>query len=95
MPDGSALAIAAIVGLKYLLPLAIIPFPFLAGWANFVLDSVDGDMLLPLGLSDGVYQRMAFLDALKLASVRQLPCPGAQVEQRLGGWTDLHGCRRA
>ncbi len=49
MPDGAALAIAAVVGLKYLLPLAIIPFPFLAGWANFVLDTVDGDVLVPLG----------------------------------------------
>ncbi|MDE2838652.1 MAG: hypothetical protein OXL97_14285 [Chloroflexota bacterium] len=58
MPDGSVLAIAVIVGLKYLLPLAIIPFPFLAGWANFVLDTVDGDLLVPLGLLDGVYQRI-------------------------------------
>jgi hypothetical protein len=30
--------------------------PFGAGWANFALDSVDGDLLVPLGLSDHAYQ---------------------------------------
>ena len=44
------------MGLKYLLPLLLIPFPFLAGWGNFVLDSVDGDLLIPLGLADPTYQ---------------------------------------
>ncbi|MDE2701918.1 MAG: hypothetical protein F4X41_05120 [Chloroflexi bacterium] len=52
----NAVLIAAVVGLKYLLPLLLIPFPFFAGWGNFVLDSVDGDLLIPLGLSDPVYQ---------------------------------------
>ncbi|MEX2447061.1 MAG: hypothetical protein WD734_06945 [Dehalococcoidia bacterium] len=52
------IAIALIVALKYLLPVALIPFPFFAGWANFVLDTVDGDLLIPLGLSDPVYQRI-------------------------------------
>ena len=47
-----------VVAAKYLLPLLLIPFPFVAGWANFVLDTVDGDLLIPLGLSDPVYQNV-------------------------------------
>lgn len=40
------------------MPLLLVPFPFFAGWANFVLDTVDGDILIPLGLSDPVYQNI-------------------------------------
>ena len=47
-----------VVALKYLLPALLVPFPFFAGVANFVLDSVDGDLLIPLGLSDPVYQNI-------------------------------------
>ncbi|MDE2696971.1 MAG: hypothetical protein OXH97_10735 [Chloroflexota bacterium] len=46
------------VALKYLLPLLLVPFPALAGWANFLLDSADGELLIPLGLSDPVYQQI-------------------------------------
>lgn len=49
-------AIAVIVLGKFVLPLLIIRFPFAAGWANFVLDSVDGDLLIPLGLPNAIYQ---------------------------------------
>jgi hypothetical protein len=49
-------ALALIVAAKFGLPLLIIRYPFAAGWANFVLDSIDGDMLIPLGLPDAVYQ---------------------------------------
>ena len=52
----NAVLIVAVVALKYLLPLLLIPFPFFAGWGNFILDSVDGDILIPLGLSDQIYQ---------------------------------------
>lgn len=52
----SALSIGIIVLLKYALPFAIIFSPFAAGWANFVLDTIDGDLLIPLGLSDPTYQ---------------------------------------
>jgi hypothetical protein len=51
-----AIAIALIVAAKFALPLLIIPFPFAAGWANFFLDSFDGDLLVPLGLMNGAYQ---------------------------------------
>ncbi len=51
-----AVAIALIVVAKFGLPLLIIPFPFAAGWANFFLDGVDGDLLIPLGLPDAIYQ---------------------------------------
>jgi hypothetical protein len=51
-----AIAIALIVAAKFVLPLLIIPFPFAAGWANFFLDSFDGDLLVPLGLPNGTYQ---------------------------------------
>ena len=53
-----AVLIAVVVALKYLLPLLLIPFPFFAGWANFILDSADGELLIPLGLSDPVYQQI-------------------------------------
>jgi hypothetical protein len=49
-------AIVVIVALKFALPLLIIRFPFAAGWANFALDGIDGDLLIPLGLPNDVYQ---------------------------------------
>lgn len=52
----STALIVLLVALKFGLPILLVPFPFLAGWANFVLDTVDGDLLSPLGLSDPVYQ---------------------------------------
>ena len=60
MAESSVDSVLIVVGVaaKYLLPLLLIPFPFAAGWANFVLDSVDGDLLIPLGLSDPVYQNV-------------------------------------
>jgi hypothetical protein len=48
--------IVAIIAAKYLIPVLLVPFPFAAGWANFVLDTVDGDLLIPLGLEDATYQ---------------------------------------
>jgi len=48
--------IILVIALKFLLPVAIIFMPFLAGWANFVLDSIDGDILIPLGLENATYQ---------------------------------------
>ena len=60
MPQGtSPIAIGAIFGIiaaKFVLPLLIIPFPFAAGWANFFLDGFDGDLLIPLGLPNELYQ---------------------------------------
>jgi hypothetical protein len=52
----SLITVSIIVILKYITPLFIIPFPFAAGWFNFILDTVDGDMLIPLGLTDPTYQ---------------------------------------
>lgn len=49
-------AIALIVAAKFGIPVLIVWFPFAAGWANFVLDGVDGDLLVPLGLPDATYQ---------------------------------------
>jgi hypothetical protein len=51
-----AAAIALGVAAKFILPLLIIPVPFAAGWANFFLDGFDGDILIPLGLPNEVYQ---------------------------------------
>jgi hypothetical protein len=48
--------IVLIIAAKFGLPLLIVPFPFAAGWANFFLDSVDGDLLIPLGLPNETYQ---------------------------------------
>jgi len=49
-------AIALIVAAKFALPMLIVRFPFAAGWANFILDGIDGDLLIPLGLPDAIYQ---------------------------------------
>lgn len=46
------LVIVPVVLAKFLLPVALIWFPFAAGWANFVLDTVDGDLLIPAGLGN-------------------------------------------
>ena len=48
--------IVFIVILRFALPVMIPWFPFLAGWGNFILDSIDGDFLVPLGLEDANYQ---------------------------------------
>ena len=50
------IAIISVIFLKFAFPIAIVFFPFLAGWANFVLDTIDGDILIPLGLKDSTYQ---------------------------------------
>jgi hypothetical protein len=49
-------AIVLIVAAKFVLPVLIIRFPFAAGWANFALDGIDGDLLIPLGLPNEIYQ---------------------------------------
>jgi hypothetical protein len=51
-----AVTIGLIIGLKFLIPVGIPFAPFALGWANFVLDTVDGDLLVPLGLADSTYQ---------------------------------------
>ena len=48
--------ISLIVAAKFVLPLLIVRFPFAAGWANFFLDGFDGDLLIPLGLPNEIYQ---------------------------------------
>jgi hypothetical protein len=48
--------IVVVVALKFLLPVLYLRFPFGAGWANFILDSMDGDILIPAGLPDPNYQ---------------------------------------
>ncbi len=45
-----------IVVLKFVLPLLIFKWPFQVSWLNFILDSVDGDILTPLGLDQASYQ---------------------------------------
>jgi len=50
--------IAVVVVLRFMLPVCVLKFPFQAGWANLVLDSVDGDILVPSGLSERTYQRV-------------------------------------
>ncbi|HEY7738454.1 MAG TPA: hypothetical protein VIC63_05420 [Candidatus Limnocylindria bacterium] len=52
----ATVGIVLIVAAKFVLPLLILRFPFAAGWANFALDGVDGDLLIPLGLPNEVYQ---------------------------------------
>lgn len=46
----------SIIALKFITPSLMPRFPFFSAWGNYVLDSVDGDVLLELGLSDETYQ---------------------------------------
>ena len=48
--------IGVILLLKFVIPVLTVFFPFASGWANFALDSVDGDLLVPLGLANSTYQ---------------------------------------
>ncbi len=48
--------VAMVVGLKFLLPLLYFRRAFEAGWANLLLDSIDGDLLVPAGLAEPTYQ---------------------------------------
>jgi hypothetical protein len=50
------LALGALIALKFVVPLLILWFPFQASWANFVWDTIDGDILLRLGLDFDLYQ---------------------------------------
>jgi hypothetical protein len=52
----SAFAIACVLVLKFSLPVLILRWPFQASWANYVLDTLDGDVLMPLGLAPETYQ---------------------------------------
>lgn len=45
-----------VVSLKFVVPSLMPRFPFVGAWGNYVLDSVDGDVLLELGLPDETYQ---------------------------------------
>lgn len=47
---------ALVVSLKFVVPSLMPRFPFAGAWGNYVLDIVDGDVLLELGLSDETYQ---------------------------------------
>ena len=61
-------AVAVIIAAKFAIPVLIVRFPFAAGWANFVLDTVDGDLLIPLGLEDPTYQLIDKANLLGLSA---------------------------
>ena len=52
----ASVAIGLIIAAKFALPVLILRYPFVAGWANFALDGIDGDLLIPLGLPNEIYQ---------------------------------------
>lgn len=45
-----------IVALKFLLPSLMLRHPFAGAWSTYVLDNVDGDVLLELGMPEETYQ---------------------------------------
>ncbi len=47
---------ALVVSLKFVVPSLMLRFPFAGAWGNYVLDSVDGDVLLELGMPEERYQ---------------------------------------
>ena len=42
--------------LKFFMPVLLLRFPFQASWGNYVLDVIDGDILLYLGMEENMYQ---------------------------------------
>lgn len=45
-----------IILLKFLIPILLLRFPFQAAWGNYILDVIDGDILLYLGIEENTYQ---------------------------------------
>jgi hypothetical protein len=48
--------IGLVVALKFVVPVLLPRIPFAAGWTNFILDALDGDLLVPLGLVKPAYE---------------------------------------
>lgn len=45
-----------VISLKFVVPSLMLRFPFAGAWGNYVLDVVDGDVLLELGVPEERYQ---------------------------------------
>jgi hypothetical protein len=45
-----------VVSLKFVVPSLMLRFPLVGAWGTYVLDNVDGDVLLELGVSEETYQ---------------------------------------
>ncbi|MBN2454079.1 hypothetical protein JXB11_00885 [Candidatus Woesearchaeota archaeon] len=52
----NVILIGIVIAAKFLLPFLMLRFPFWASASNFILDTIDGDILMPLGLEFGTYQ---------------------------------------
>jgi hypothetical protein len=48
--------ILLVIAGKFIVPALMLRFPFYGVWGTYVLDIVDGDVLLQLGVSDATYQ---------------------------------------
>jgi hypothetical protein len=51
-----AVLIGIVLALKFILPFFMLKWPFWTAFANYILDTVDGDILMPLGLGFDTYQ---------------------------------------
>lgn len=47
-----------ITGFKFLIPPFMLVFPFQAIWINYILDVVDGDILMQFGMNEFTYQTL-------------------------------------
>lgn len=45
-----------VISLKFIVPSLMLRCPLVGAWGNYILDSIDGDILLELGLSEDTYQ---------------------------------------
>ena len=45
-----------VMSLKFVVPPLMLRFPVVGAWGTYVLDSIDGDILLELGVSEETYQ---------------------------------------
>jgi hypothetical protein len=49
------LIVIIVIAAKYILPLVILKYPFAASLTNFILDSIDGDVLMHFGMPFATY----------------------------------------
>ena len=45
-----------VIALKFIVPTLLLRFPFPSAWGNYILDVIDGDILLSLGVAEYSYQ---------------------------------------
>ncbi len=53
-----SILLGIVIALKFLIPPLMLLRPIPSLWANYVLDVIDGDILLSLGMAENIYQNV-------------------------------------